>query len=89
MGRFANPVGIRGWLRIRDGDNCALCGEPINFALKPSGQGRRGANGVSIDHIVPLVAGGTNALNNLQLAHGRCNRAKARRSTATVTKRKD
>lgn len=47
------------------GDICYLCGRP-------------GAN--SIDHIVPVVAGGTNDLTNLRPAHMSCNNRKHTRA---------
>lgn len=39
---------------------CWLCGKPITEA-----------NDYTIDHVVPLSQGGTNALTNLKPAHGR------------------
>jgi 5-methylcytosine-specific restriction endonuclease McrA len=73
---FADPDGIRRWLRERDGDNCALCGEPIDFTLAPAGRTHGRSMGVSIDHIIPRAAGGSDDFTNLQLAHGPCNRRK-------------
>lgn len=46
----------------RDAGMCGICGQPI----LPDQQ-------TTIDHILPIAAGGTNALDNLQLAHSRCN----------------
>ena len=43
---------------------CGICGKPVRFKK------------LTIDHKVPLSKGGTNALNNLQLACGTCNQAK-------------
>lgn len=65
------------YLRDRDGANCQLCGEPIDFDVKsgPSGDD----NGSSIDHIIPYSVSKNDDLTNLQLAHWRCNRAKGNR----------
>jgi hypothetical protein len=55
-------------LRDRDGDLCGPhgggCGLRMNFDL-PRGHYRA----VTIDHIVPKAAGGSNRLINLQLMH--------------------
>jgi len=40
---------------------CAICQGPMGFYES------------HIDHIIPLAAGGTDALSNLQLTHGSCN----------------
>jgi len=63
------------YLRKRDGDNCAICGKKV-------GSGKRLAKTrrASIDHIVPVVKGGTNDLENLQLSHLHCNIAKSARA---------
>lgn len=68
---FNDPEGLRRFLRERDGDACALCGEPMCWTVPPGSE-----RGVSIDHKKPRAAGGTDALVNLQLAHWRCNQAK-------------
>lgn len=49
----------------RDGFGCAHCGNP--------------APDLQIDHCVPLIEGGTNDLDNLQLLCARCNIAKSDR----------
>lgn len=40
------------------------------------GAGKRNPRGPSIDHIIPLSRGGTHTLDNVQLAHLKCNRVK-------------
>lgn len=53
---------------IRDGDLCAICRQTLNFEhqdphfLAPT-----------LDHIIPRSKGGSNRLENLQLAHKSCN----------------
>ena len=66
-------------LRHRDGDDCAICGEPIDFTLPPSPAPQRSMN-ATIDHRVSRADGGRDSLANLQLAHGRCNQRKGPRS---------
>lgn len=67
-----------GYLRDRDGDDCALCGDRMDFTVTTGARGESD-EGPTIDHIVPRSLGGSNDLANLQLAHWRCNRAKGNR----------
>ena len=55
-------------LRQRDGDNCWRCKRPMRFDLPRGHQ-----HAPTIEHIRPKSRGGTNALDNLRLCHGRCN----------------
>ncbi len=55
-------------LRQRDGDNCWRCKRPMRFEL-PRGHDQA----PTIEHIMPKSKGGTLALDNLCLCHGRCN----------------
>ena len=52
---------------------CAICGKPVDFNLKyphPLSP--------TIDHIIPIAKGGhPSDIDNLQLAHRCCNRAKS------------
>lgn len=48
---------------------CAICGNPVKYKK------------MTIDHIVPLSKGGTNGMDNLQLACKRCNLMKSDFST--------
>lgn len=53
---------------------CALCGEPIDYALRwPD------PRCFVVDHKVPLHRGGADTLGNKQAAHRDCNRAKGAR----------
>ena len=54
-------------LRQRDGDACARCRRPLSFDL-PAGHDQ----GAAIEPVVPLAAGGSKALGNHRLCHGRC-----------------
>lgn len=62
------------WLRARDGDACALCGEGIDFAVRSGVLGSD--RGRSVDHVMPRSKGGADDPENLQLAHWGCNRGK-------------
>lgn len=55
----------------RDGVHCSICGGLMNFT-RPRRQSY-----ATIDHVVPKSKGGSGALDNLRLAHRRCNEAKA------------
>jgi 5-methylcytosine-specific restriction endonuclease McrA len=58
----------------RDGTDCALCFEPVDFSLSwpdPFSQ--------SLDHAIPISRGGPHILANCQLAHLRCNISKGAR----------
>ena len=52
---------------------CAICGKPVDFKLKfPHPMS------ATVDHIVPVSKGGhPSDIDNLQLAHLKCNRAKS------------
>lgn len=51
---------------------CAICGRPVDFSLKYPDP-----YSPTVDHIVPVIKGGhPSDLDNLQLAHFRCNRLK-------------
>jgi 5-methylcytosine-specific restriction endonuclease McrA len=52
----------------RDGWVCRICGDPIDMALRfPDRQSQ------SLDHIVPLSAGGVHTRQNSRIAHWICN----------------
>jgi 5-methylcytosine-specific restriction endonuclease McrA len=52
----------------RDGWVCGLCGEPVDSQIKfPDPMCS------SLDHVIPLVAGGEHSRANTQLAHWYCN----------------
>ncbi len=53
----------------RDGDRCRWCGIRLVVAAPQAAWNR-----LTLDHVIPVSKGGTNALNNLALACGRCNR---------------
>lgn len=50
----------------KNGAVCSICSKPF-----------KNAHEMTIDHIVPLSKGGTDTLDNYQLAHLECNQLKA------------
>jgi 5-methylcytosine-specific restriction endonuclease McrA len=54
-------------LRRRDGDKCKWCKELMVF------RGEIGPMSATIEHIIPLNRGGLDNLNNMALAHKKCN----------------
>lgn len=56
------------YLAERDRGRCGICRKPV--------RAKRGPMRPSLDHIVPVSRGGTHALDNVQLAHYRCNLSK-------------
>jgi hypothetical protein len=51
-------------LRTLYGDDCHLCKNPIDFTLPPGTW-----MGPSVEHVVPLAAGGADNMSNCRLAH--------------------
>jgi HNH endonuclease len=62
-----------GYLRERDGANCAICRKSIRYELRSGPRGDRSGLGPSVDHVIPRSEGGSDDLANLRLAHWRCN----------------
>ena len=54
---------------LRRQTTCWICGQPVDKTLT-------GPEGPSVDHVIPRRDGGTNQLDNLRLAHLRCNSAR-------------
>jgi 5-methylcytosine-specific restriction endonuclease McrA len=73
--RIRHPPATYRALRERDGWRCQLCGEAF---LDPAPK-RPDPRSVTVDHVVAVIAGGTDELSNLRLAHAVCN---LRRSNA-------
>lgn len=53
----------------RDGWTCQLCGEPV----KRETTIKRDPHMASLDHIIPIVHGGSHTYNNVQCSHYVCN----------------
>jgi 5-methylcytosine-specific restriction endonuclease McrA len=54
-------------VRQRDGDNCKWCKQQMIFGGEP------GLMSATIEHVIPLNRGGLDNLNNMALAHKKCN----------------
>ena len=50
---------------------CGICGEPIDYSLRTPDP-----MSFEVDHVVALVNGGTDTLDNKQASHRHCNRTK-------------
>lgn len=69
--RWCNPSEYRELLAAvieRDGVCCHWCGEKTKLGGRDQSPFRR-----SLDHLTPRSRGGTNDVDNLVLAHRRCN----------------
>lgn len=59
---------------------CALCGKPMFRNRFDAPHARIWAKQrATLDHIIPRSKGGSDASENLQLAHARCNKIKGNR----------
>lgn len=70
-----NPRKIRkqvAFMRWRDGDDCYLCGLPIDFGITDVTDPMH----CSRDHVVPRALGGDVTVANMRLAHRQCNTEK-------------
>jgi len=61
-------------LRARDGDNCWLCGQVIDFGAEPNS-----AKAWSVEHLLSKAHDGPGRIENLVLCHPPCNRSLANR----------
>lgn len=68
--RHRLPRRIREAVIARDGLTCGLCGSDVE------------ADDVHVDHIHPRLHGGTDDLDNLQVAHSFCNISKGAKTAA-------
>jgi len=56
------------------GTNCHICQKPIDFNVsKVAGIGDNWQNGLHIDHVVAIVNGGSDTLDNVRPSHALCN----------------
>lgn len=70
LSAFVENVTVEG-LRARDGDNCYLCLEPLQFGVK---------NAVHVEHRIPLSRGGEHSYANTALACSECNGRKHKKT---------
>lgn len=67
MGATVEPIDYEEIIR-RDNDMCHICGEPVDpdaTTYEPLAR--------TFDHIIPLILGGSHSMDNLKVAHRRCN----------------
>jgi 5-methylcytosine-specific restriction endonuclease McrA len=69
---------------------CYYCGSPINYFAR-----QNSPLAFTVDHKIPVAAGGSDHLDNLVRAHNKCNRAKSdhfaeplKRDTRVMTTKK-
>lgn len=70
-----NPRKVRrqvAFMRRRDGDDCYLCGFPIDFGIGDINDPMH----YSRDHVIPRALGGERGEANMRLVHRRCNAEK-------------
>lgn len=83
---FVEPLHWR-QLFDEDGAECHLCGlatDPDDFALSERGWRALGPSYPTLDHVVPLSAGGMHERANARLAHFYCNTVKGAKPLAEV-----
>ena len=61
---------------------CHICGEGIDYTLP-----HLDPRSFVIDHVVPLIKGGTDTIDNVKAAHRDCNSTKRARLVAPIVRR--
>lgn len=87
LGRTTNMMRQSYKYRMKNGETllCGICGERIYYPLPKSQTIKRGGKGaVSVDHIIPLAAGGLDHVSNMQPAHTLCNQLKGDKVEVTL-----
>lgn len=77
--------GVRWAMRhviVRDGCVCRMCGELFEKPLREGGPNYPLVGHLELDHIIPLIDGGTEAPENLQVLCRQCHKTKTRREAA-------
>ncbi len=74
--KFDSSITLDGLIK-RDLGICQICGTRVNF--KDINKGHIGREYPTLDHIIPLIKGGTHTWDNVQLAHMACNAGKCDR----------
>lgn len=75
----------------REGDNCKICGKPVDYndcRHNEDGHFIAGPKYPSIDHIIPVAKGGTHTWDNVQLTHKHCNSIKSDKSLFEIENNK-
>lgn len=63
------------------GETCHLCNEPIDLTASRRVGTTGWEKGLHVDHLLPIVAGGNDSLDNVRPAHGLCNIKKGKNIT--------
>lgn len=80
MARIRNAAWKRLRQRVIDSqDICHICGKDVDKSLKYPDR-----FSPTVDHIIPVVDGGTNEITNLMLAHYSCNSARQNKNIDDV-----
>ncbi len=66
----------------RTGACCHVCGGLIDYSLP-----RTDPNSFVVDHVIPLIRGGADTLDNKRAAHRQCNLVKSDREFAPIVRR--
>lgn len=71
------PSALRRTIEVRDSETCQYCGARKGDPREPEGK-----VSISIDHVIPVSAGGPTSEENLVVACSSCNRRKSNRTPA-------
>lgn len=55
------------------GTDCHICKEPIDLNAPRTGRSKGYERGLHLDHVIPLVKGGTDLMENVKPSHALCN----------------
>lgn len=71
---YVNPLKThKETLWVRQGSRCWICGEIMIREPMKNADGSHDGMHATIDHLVPQIAGGSDDISNLALAHYQCN----------------
>lgn len=74
-----DPVMTVSEIAARDGQRCHICHRLVDMSLPGMHP-----KGPTIEHIIPVSHGGTNAPSNVVLAHRRCNQSRGNRTPSQM-----
>ena len=69
---------------LKWGTNCHICGEPIDMDAPRRVGVPDWEKSLHLDHVIPLVKGGSHTLENVKPAHALCNIVKGKKTSATA-----
>jgi len=68
----------------RDGYDCYLCGTPVDLTAPHNMKDPGWETYPHVEHVIPLSLGGDDTLENVKIAHAKCNLAKGTAISATA-----